>query len=799
MPVDRWVGQILGGRYQIEDLIGQGGMSSVYRARDLNLRRTVAIKLIHPHLSDNEEFVRRFKSEATSIARLHHSNIVEVYDLSHEGDQYYMVLQYVEGETLQSRIKRANSAGRRLSIRECLRCLRDVCKAADYAHRNGMIHRDIKPANIMLDAHGSAILMDFGIARILGEQQHHTATGVVLGTALYMSPEQIQGLHPDARSDIYSIGVTLFEALGGQPPFEADSAMTLMHKHLYDPVPDLGQLHPGIPEKVRAIVNRALEKDPTRRFQTCAEMAAALGDALKYLPPEESMPTSATPPAPQAVQPTPPAETRIETPPVKATDTIIETPPIEKATPPAPAEPAPVVPAPLVPAVEPSPATQEPIPTVVSESVPTHARRRWLPWVMGGVVLVAFAVGAYFFFQLGRLVSAPPTPTPTQTPTATATLQTAVQPTATVRVVVPPVTAVPRDVLKIAVLAPLSQPAGVMTRDGVQMAIDEWNARGGVLNMNIVPILLDSQCEPGPAAEVATQAIDQEEVHYIIGEVCSTASVAVSGIANDRGVIMITPSSTNSFVTVTENGKVKPYIFRACFSDPFQGRVAAKFAIENLKLKSAFIIMDENKSYGISLAEVFEQSFTLMSGQIAGKATYPTGETDFSAALAKLVKVKPDLVYLPDDAQVANLVIQQAREKGITLPFLGSNTWNSPDLDKNVANGSFFTGDFSAADPRPEVQGFVEAFGARYKDENGKAVVPDQMAALGYDAANLLLQSISETGVDAAVRVKDTLAHIQFQGVTGQLTFDLEHNPIKSAVIMTIRDGQIVFETLVNP
>ncbi|TLN00095.1 serine/threonine protein kinase, partial [bacterium] len=285
MPADRWVGQILGGRYQIEELLGQGGMSSVYRARDLNLRRTVAVKLIHPHLSDNEEFVRRFESEATSIARLHHSNIVEVYDLNHEGGQFYMVLQYVEGETLQSRIKRANSEGRQLSIRECLRCLRDICKAADYAHRNGMVHRDIKPANIMLDAHGSAILMDFGIARILGQQQH-TATGVVLGTALYMSPEQIQGQHPDGRSDIYSIGVTLFEALGGRPPFEADSAMTLMHMHLYDPVPDINQRHPGIPEKVRVIVNRALEKDPGRRFQSCAEMAAALGDALKYLPAE---------------------------------------------------------------------------------------------------------------------------------------------------------------------------------------------------------------------------------------------------------------------------------------------------------------------------------------------------------------------------------------------------------------------------------------------------------------------------------------------------------------------------------
>ncbi|TLN17839.1 serine/threonine protein kinase, partial [bacterium] len=279
MGSDRWAGKVIGGRYQIEELLGQGGMSAVYKARDPNLQRTVAIKVIHPHLSDNEEFVRRFESEATAIARLRHPNIVQVFDFNHDGDLYYMVLEFVAGETLGSRIKRMNAAARLMPVRDTLHYMTDICKAADYAHQRGMIHRDIKPANVMLDVNGNAILMDFGIARILGGQ-HQTATGAVLGTALYMSPEQIQGLHPDARSDIYSIGVTLFEALGGRPPFEADSAMTLMMMHLHDPVPDLNQLHPGIPEPVRAVVNRALEKDRNDRYQSGAEMAAALEAAL---------------------------------------------------------------------------------------------------------------------------------------------------------------------------------------------------------------------------------------------------------------------------------------------------------------------------------------------------------------------------------------------------------------------------------------------------------------------------------------------------------------------------------------
>jgi serine/threonine protein kinase len=261
MVVSNWEGQTLGGRYQIGELLGQGGMSSVYKATDPNLRRSVAIKLIHPHLSNNPEFVRRFEEEATGVARLRHPNIIQMYDFNHEGGVYYMVMEYVAGETLQARLKRLNASGRHLPLQEAFKYTLDVCNAAGYAHQRGMIHRDIKPANVMLDVHGNAILMDFGIARMVGGQQH-TATGAVMGTALYMAPEQIQGLHPDARADIYSIGVMLFEALSGRPPFEADSAMTLMMMHLNDPVPDLGQLHPGIPPSYR--------RSPTKRCKRTA-------------------------------------------------------------------------------------------------------------------------------------------------------------------------------------------------------------------------------------------------------------------------------------------------------------------------------------------------------------------------------------------------------------------------------------------------------------------------------------------------------------------------------------------------
>lgn len=275
MIQDRWLGQTLGGRYRIEELLGQGGMSSVYRAVDPNLRRVVAVKMIHPHLSSNEEFVRRFEEEASAIAQLRHPNIIQVYDFNHDQGLYYMVMEFVLGETLQQRMKRLSADQRRLPYSEIVRYMIDLCEAVDYAHKRQMIHRDIKPANIMLDVNGHAILMDFGIAKIIGGHKH-TATGAVIGTAMYMSPEQVRGDRFDHRTDIYSIGITLFEMVHGRAPFEADSTMTLMMKHLNEPVPDLRKLQPDAPEDLIQVIEKALAKNPVERFQSAAEMSAAL-------------------------------------------------------------------------------------------------------------------------------------------------------------------------------------------------------------------------------------------------------------------------------------------------------------------------------------------------------------------------------------------------------------------------------------------------------------------------------------------------------------------------------------------
>lgn len=304
MSQPSWIGQTLSGRYKIEELVGQGGMSSVYKGMDPNLKRVVAIKLIHPHLTGDQEFVRRFETEASAVAQLRHPNIIQVFDFNNDGNTYYMVLEFVPGETLQARLKRLSLSGRLLSPDEIVRFGASICDAANYAHKRGLIHRDIKPANVMLNVQGEAILMDFGITKIVGAT-HHTATGAVIGTALYMSPEQIRGERPDHRVDIYSLGVMLFEMVSGHPPYEADSAMTIMMMHLNDPIPDLSRLRSDVPAGLKTIIEKALAKDPKDRYQTAAELASALRNYSKTMqePVKE---------APTVMEVTPSEETYIE-------------------------------------------------------------------------------------------------------------------------------------------------------------------------------------------------------------------------------------------------------------------------------------------------------------------------------------------------------------------------------------------------------------------------------------------------------------------------------------------------------
>jgi branched-chain amino acid transport system substrate-binding protein len=349
--------------------------------------------------------------------------------------------------------------------------------------------------------------------------------------------------------------------------------------------------------------------------------------------------------------------------------------------------------------------------------------------------------------------------------------------------------------VKIAVLAPMSGQVatfGDSTAKGVQLAAEEWNAKGGVDGKQIEITVKDSQCSADPAVNAMNQVVG-EKIKYVIGEVCSSASIPVSEIAEANQIIQISPTSTNANVTINQDGSTKQFVFRACFIDPFQGTVMAKFAIEQ-GYKTAFIMLDQGNDYVRGLAEFFEKAYTEAGGQILGKETYTKTDTDFSAILTKVAESKAEVLFVPDYYNILNLVGAQAKEKGVTAVLMGGDGWDSADLDLSAVDGGFFSNHYSAEDTRPIVQSWVAAYQKKY---DGKT--PDALATLGYDAANLLFAAIDEAGADDTVKVAAALAAIEYEAVSGKVTFDAQHNPVKSAVVLNVKDGKVSYSASVAP
>mgnify|MGYP001321892606 CR=1 FL=1 len=257
------------GNCVIHSLLGQGGMARVYRAKQANLDRDVAIKILPPYYAADPAFVERFKLEARALARLSHPHIVIVHDAGEDQGRLYIVMEYVAGGNLRQYMAQS------MPLREVVRIIKEVADALAYAHAHGIIHRDVKPVNVLLDENKRAVLSDFGIAKVMETSAAFTRGGAGVGTPEYMSPEQCRGGAIDTRTDIYALGVMLYEMLTGHTPFEADNYTALAHSHIYEAPPPPSRLNPRISPAVQAVVLKALEKDPANRFQTATEMAQA--------------------------------------------------------------------------------------------------------------------------------------------------------------------------------------------------------------------------------------------------------------------------------------------------------------------------------------------------------------------------------------------------------------------------------------------------------------------------------------------------------------------------------------------
>lgn len=327
---------------------------------------------------------------------------------------------------------------------------------------------------------------------------------------------------------------------------------------------------------------------------------------------------------------------------------------------------------------------------------------------------------------------------------------------------------------------------------GVRMAVEEINAKGGVIGKKIRVIVEDDQSKPEEAKTAVLKLIKQDQVVAIIGEVASSRSLAAAPECQRAGVPMLTPASTNPRVT-----QVGDYIFRICFIDPFQGETMAKFAYNSLGVRRAAVLKDIKNDYSVGLAEFFIQTFTGLGGEIVVNESYSEGDIEFRAQLTNIKAQNPETVFIPGYYTEVGLIARQARELGITVPLLGGDGWDSPETVKiggNAVNGCYFSNHYAADDTSQVVQEFIRKFGAKYDE------TPDAMAVLGYDAAYILADAIRRAGTIEGAKIRDAIAATEsFPGVSGMITIDEQRNARKKIVVLKIEGGKIKFEEGINP
>lgn len=333
---------------------------------------------------------------------------------------------------------------------------------------------------------------------------------------------------------------------------------------------------------------------------------------------------------------------------------------------------------------------------------------------------------------------------------------------------------------------------GISTRNGVQMATDEVNKSGGLLGKQVRMVVEDDQGKPEEAQTVVTKLVNKDRVIAVLGEVASSRSLAAAPVCQQNRVPMITPSSTNPKVT-----QIGDFIFRVCFIDPFQGFVMAKFAANTLKLKNVAILRDIKNDYSVGLAAVFTENFTKLGGAIIADESYSEGDTDFSAQLTSIKSKNPEGIYVPGYYTEVGLIARQARKLGITVPLMGGDGWDSPrlwEIGGEALNNCYFSNHYSVDDPSPAIQKFVNEYKQRYNE------TPDALAALGYDAARILYDSIRKCGSTDGAKLRDALAAVkEFPGVTGKITIDADRNAVKPAVVLRIQDGKFQYQETVTP
>jgi branched-chain amino acid transport system substrate-binding protein len=334
---------------------------------------------------------------------------------------------------------------------------------------------------------------------------------------------------------------------------------------------------------------------------------------------------------------------------------------------------------------------------------------------------------------------------------------------------------------------------GTSSHEGTVLAIEQANAAGGVLGKKIELISEDNQSKPGESATIVKKLITRDHVVAVLGEVASGRSLEAAPICQQSKIPMISPSSTNPKVTETGD-----YIFRVCYTDPFQGKLLAEFALKTLKAKKIALLSDVAAPYSVGLAQYFREPFIAGGGEIVIEQKYSSHDKDFKAQLTAIKAANPEAIFVPGYYTEAGLIVLQARQLGITVPLFGGDGWEAPELIETAGNaleGTYYSTHYSPEVQTPIVQDFVKKFRARWNGET-----PDAMAALGYDSAMVLVDAIKRAGTTESAKLRDAVAATKdLDCVTGKTTLDADRNPSKSAVIITVKDGKFKYVATISP
>lgn len=333
---------------------------------------------------------------------------------------------------------------------------------------------------------------------------------------------------------------------------------------------------------------------------------------------------------------------------------------------------------------------------------------------------------------------------------------------------------------------------GTSTHNGIKLYFDEVNAAGGINGKKLELITYDDQSKPEEAATGITKLITQDKVITVLGEVASSRSMAMAPIAQQYKIPMITPSSTNPKVT-----QLGDYIFRTCFIDPYQGKVMAKFALNDLNYKRIAVLRDIKSDYSVGLADYFSQAFKQSGGIVLVDQSYSGGDIDFKSQLTSIRETNPEAIFVPGYYTEVGLIARQARELGINVPLLGGDGWNSTKLIEiggSAIQGSYFSDHYSPEDSTPIVQDFIKKYKTAYNE------TPDGMAATGYDAAQVLVDAIKRADSTDSTTLRNAIANTKdFTAVTGNITINASRDATKSAVVLQVADTHFTFKTKVNP